>query len=442
MKKRALIINPWVTDFKLYDEWMHPVGLYFLISLLKHNKWDLQYINCLKRDPDSKPKRFSTGTFTDKVISKPKIFHTIDRRYKRYGISKDSIAEELQKVPKPDLIFMGTGMTYWMDGVIETFYEIRNTFPDTPVVVGGIAASLIPEILKRNLFGATIYKGPLTETINKLPEFQNISLNDWEPSIIEALSLQKKHYHGVICTSLGCPFHCSYCASTHLQSRFHLRSHDTIISEITYLCDNYNLIDFAFYDDALLYQPEKNFLPLAEQLSALGRSIRLHTPNGLHIRWLNRRILDAMKSCGFHTLRFGYETSNEKFIKATSYKTNRKQLEKKISLVLDTGFKPNNIGIYIMAGLVGQTIKEALDELSFISSLEVLVKPVFLSPVPYTPLFDHYAKQYPQLKIDPHFHNDTFFITQLPGWGHSSIEEIKGKARELNNVIYGEAVNG
>ena len=30
----ALVVNPFITDFKLYDEWMHPLGLYFLIDLL------------------------------------------------------------------------------------------------------------------------------------------------------------------------------------------------------------------------------------------------------------------------------------------------------------------------------------------------------------------------------------------------------------------------
>ena len=63
MARTALVINPWVTDFKLYDEWMHPLGLYFLISLLTFNGFDVHYCNCLRRDPTSKPKRFATGDF-------------------------------------------------------------------------------------------------------------------------------------------------------------------------------------------------------------------------------------------------------------------------------------------------------------------------------------------------------------------------------------------
>jgi radical SAM superfamily enzyme YgiQ (UPF0313 family) len=436
MQKHTLIINPWVTDFKLYDEWMHPVGLYFLISLLKHNKWETNYINCLERDPGSRPKRNSTGAFPDKEIPKPPLFQNINRRYKRYGISKNHLHVKLSKVPKPDIIFLGTGMTHWADGVIETFDTVREAFPQTPVIAGGIAASLITDFLQRSLPGTLIYTGPISDTVNLIPQLENISLNGWTPSITDALKLQSNHFHGVILTSLGCPFHCSYCASTHLQNNFYFRDHDIVFNEITYLTDNHNITDFAFYDDALLYQPEKNFLPLADKLSTFNNKIRLHTPNGLHIRWLNSKILDAMRTCGFHTLRFGYETSSKKFQKETNYKTNRNELAEKIMLSKATGFKPKNIGIYIMAGLPGQTIEDVLEELSFVSSLGVIVKPVFLSPVPRTPLFDHYANTYPQMKTDPNFHNDTFFITQLPGWDYSSVEEIKDKARELNNLIY------
>jgi radical SAM superfamily enzyme YgiQ (UPF0313 family) len=436
MQKHALIINPWVTDFKLYDEWMHPVGLYFLISLLQHNKWETYYINCLERAPDSKPKRHSTGAFPDNEIQKPPLFQNINRRYKRYGISKNNLLDKLSEVPKPDIIFLGTGMTYWADGVIETFDTVRKAFPQTPVVIGGIAASLITDFLQRSFPNALIYTGPISDAVNRIPQLENISLNGWTPSIIEALKLQSNHFHGVILTSLGCPFQCSYCASTHLQSNYYSRDHDIVFNEIKHLIDNCSLTDFAFYDDALLYQPEKNFLPLADKLSTLNNKIKLHTPNGLHIRWLNSKILDAMHTCGFHTLRFGYETSDKKLQKETNYKTNRKELAEKIMLSKAAGFKPKNIGIYIMAGLPDQTIEDVLEELSFIASLGVIVKPVFLSPVPHTPLFDHYAGTYPQLKTDPHFHNDTFFITQLQGWDYSCVEEVKGKARELNILIY------
>ena len=439
MPKTALIINPWITDFKLYDEWMHPIGLYFLISLLKFTGWGTHYLNCLERDENSKSKRYSTGDFPSKVIPKPPLYANIHRRYKQYGISEEFFITKLQSISKPDVIFIGSSMTYWIEGLVNTVNKTKDIFSDVPIIIGGTSATLIPEILKRTLPDVELFSGPLsesfTEFINQKEIDNKLSLNKWEPTLVDAFQLINPHYHGPVFTSFGCPFRCAYCASPFLNSGFIIRSHNTIIKEISYMIDQSGVTDFAFYDDALLYQPEKNFLPLAEEISRLYRNTRLHAPNGLHIRWIDDAILETMKKCGFVTLRFGYESGDIKHQKEISAKTSRKQIAQKINIIKSAGFKSNDIGIYVMGGLPNQKVEDLLEELSFIASLNVKVKPVFLSPVPHTPLFEYYAESFPQLRHEPLSHNDIFFITQLPGWDYSVIEEVKSRARELNKKI-------
>ena len=316
MLKTALVINPWITDFKLYDEWMHPIGLYFLISLLKFNGWDVHFINCLERNSNSKSKRYSTGDFPSNIIPHPEVYKNVYRRYKQYGISEDLFTTKLQSISKPDIIFIGSSMTYWIEGLVNTVNKTKVIFPDVPVIIGGTSATLIPEIIKRKLPDVEIFSGPLSESfiefINQKEIDNKLSLNKWEPTLVDAFKIMEHHYHGPVFTSFGCPFRCAYCASPYLNNAFQIRSSNTIINEISYLIDQSEVTDFAFYDDALFYQPEKNFLPLAEKISRLDRNIRLHAPNGLHIRWIDEAILEAMKKCGFVTLRFGYESGNVK----------------------------------------------------------------------------------------------------------------------------------
>lgn len=439
MPKTALIINPWVTDFKLYDEWMHPIGLYFLVSLLKCNGWNIQYINCLERDDNSKAKRYGTGDFQSKEIRKPELYTNIPRRYKQYGISGELFAARLHDVSKPDMIFIGSTMTYWIEGLINTVKKVKEAFPSVPTIIGGTSATLIPEIIKQKLPDVEIFSGPLSESfivfINRMEKDDKLSFNKWEQNLIDAFQLLDKHHHGPIITSLGCPFHCAYCASPYLNNTFQIRTYSTVIKEIGCLIEQSGVIDFAFYDDALLYRPEKNFLPLAGEIASLDKNIRLHAPNGLHIRWIDESILEAMKKCGFVTLRFGYESGDSKHLEQTSAKTSKKQLKEKVELIKSAGFKPGDIGIYIMGGFPNQKVEDLLEELTYISSLKVNVKPVFLSPVPHTPLFVYYTQYYPLLKQEPLFHNDLFFITQLPGWSYSTIEEVKNSARKLNREI-------
>jgi radical SAM superfamily enzyme YgiQ (UPF0313 family) len=83
-----------------------------------------------------------------------------------------------------------------------------------------------------------------------------------------------------------------------------------------------------------------------------------------------------------------------------------------------------------MAGLSGQLPADVIKEIEFAASLSVKVKPVFLSPVPHTPLYEKYAAIFPELNADPLQHNDTFFITRLPGWNAEEAQRIMDTAKK------------
>ncbi|MGA1825962.1 MAG: B12-binding domain-containing radical SAM protein [bacterium] len=436
---KALVINPWVADFKLYDEWMHPVGLYFLISLLRYNKWDITYINCLASDTTKKNKRYNANNFPNIQITKPAVYGKIPRRYKRYGISEDSLRRQLARAPAPDIIFIGSGMTYWIDGLIATVTILSDYFPDTRIIIGGISSSLIADILKKRIQNGYIFSGTLFGSLDKLkkmhPYLYNLTAGGWRPTLKDALELLDTHAHGPVLTSLGCPYNCSYCASSYLQPKFVIRPLATVIGEMEYLIEHFGIQDFALYDDALLYQADKNFLPLARAIKDLKASVRLHAPNGLHVRYFQPPILEAMRETGFVTIRLGYESGSKKHQRDTDKKTSRAQLSSKIDLIKSAGFSIHDIGVYIMAGLPEQNVNDVLDDVAFVASCGVTIKPVFLSPVPQTPIFDFYARQFPQLKNDPLTHNDIFFITLLPQWDIATVEEVIKRSRQYNNLL-------
>lgn len=437
MTKNACIINPWITDFKLYDEWMHPLGLYFLISLLKYNNWDITYINCLERKAVQRSKRFNTASFPFREMPSPPIYRHIPRRYKRYGITEQALREKLSNCKPPDIICIGSGMTYWIDGLKDTVKIVQQRFPHVPVVIGGIGATLMQEVLKKSIPGkVSIHSGSLRENFDTLrmldPHFQTLACDGWEPGLIDAFELIKPRYHGPLLTSFGCPQRCSYCASSLLQPSFIQRSHELVFSEARYLSAHCHITDCAFYDDALLFQAEKHFIPLMNMIAQLPAPIRLHTPNGLHVRHVTPEVLRCMKQTGFQTLRFGYETGTQL---QTHKKTDKKQLTEKIKLIQSFGFAGKDIGVYVMAGLAHQTFDDVYNEISFIASLGVLVKPVTLSPIPHTPLFKYYETCFPILKTEPLAHNDTFFITVCADWNWDKISRIKHICREHNKRL-------
>jgi len=433
---RALVLNPWVTDFKLYDEWMHPLGLCFLISLLRHNGWETEFINCLERGARTKDKRFATGGFESVELRKPAPYKRIPRKYKRYGISERELEGRLDKAARPDIVLLGSAMTYWIQGLAQTAAALRRAFPATPIVIGGIAATLMPEAVEKCVPAALVHRGGILDSCESLaqmhPLLGGLTTQGWQPDMRASFAQSSYLRHGPVLLSLGCPLRCSYCASSLLQPSFRFRPADLVLDEIAWLADNRHARDFAFYDDALLYRAGKGFLPFARKLAKRDLHVRLHAPNGLHVRWLTAEVLDAMREAGFVTLRLGYESGLEKHRCDTASKAGRKELAHRVALVRKAGFAPGETGVYVMGGLPQQKLADMLAEMDFVASLGAMVKPVLLSPVPRTRLFEYYAASMPDLTVEPLSHNDTYFVTRLEGWGWEAVDTIRDSARTLN----------
>ncbi|MFP4162376.1 MAG: B12-binding domain-containing radical SAM protein [Chitinispirillaceae bacterium] len=432
MPKTALIINPYITDFKLYDEWMHPLGLYFLIQFLQEKGFDTHYINCLERSAIKK-KRYNTSNFLWREISKPQLYESIQRKYKLYGLCPEDFKTRLSQIKSPDVIFLGSMMTYWLPGVSETIKFIRSVFPHPPIVVGGAAVRLFGHYFSRH--------HPDVITADKEFETAGIQFTSsiydkaWKPKLTAGLKSAGNILHGPVLTCLGCPLSCSYCAAKKLQPRFLIRPHETVKEEILYLIHSKGIRDFAFYDDALLVLPEKTLFPLENTLDTFKKEIRFHTPNGLHLKNINKETIASLKSLNTKTLRFGYETADNRFQDSTGGKVTLQMLEEKSRLLHEAGMH-KNAGVYMMAGLPDQTPEDMLREMDTVSSTGLKVKPVFYSPVPGTPLFNYYSKHFPQLHTNPLWHNDTFFLSRVSGWGCEAMETVRQKAKELNGKLF------
>lgn len=433
---KALVVNPWITDFKLYDEWMHPCGLYFLMSLLSQRGVEVFYWNCLSIPNLGKTKANGTGDFPSVEYPKPALYKTIRRRYKKYGVAEADFENYVLSIPRPDMIFVGSSMTYWVTGVKETVNFLAKIFPDVPCVVGGSAASLMPSVMKSLLPTASIFSGSLFDrTCFKavgVPFLSTMTGLAPDSSMLPGLGFLEKARHIPVLTSFGCPLSCSYCASWSLEGDFRSRPPGTVVDEIEFLTGKFSVKNAAFYDDALLFKPAGHLLPFCKLLSDRKISLNFHTPNGMHVSFLTAELLDIMKGAGFSTLRFGYESGASDQRCHTGGKSTFEMISRKVRLMVGSGFSGKQIGVYVMAGLPGQMPEHVLCELDAVASLGILVKPVFLSPVPKTRLFGQYAALHPEILTDPLSHNDSYFITLLPGWDSEAVQGILDRAKRHN----------
>jgi radical SAM superfamily enzyme YgiQ (UPF0313 family) len=433
-----LLINPWIYDFAAYDFWSKPMGLLLLASILKDHGVEVTYIDCLDRFHPSAPQkdpyaRYGRGPYLKTRVPKPAGLEDLPRNYCRYGILPEWLHSDLTALPEPDLVLITSLMTYWYPGVQHTIAVTKEMFPQTPMVLGGIYATLCHEHAVKYAGADRVMKGNGVERILELveaytgfavkPNFDAASLDTYP---YPAFGLQTKIGYVPLLTSTGCPFACTYCASHFLNAKRMLRSPASVMEEIKYWHAKHGVQDFVFYDDALLVDSENHALPLFEKICAADLKIRFHTPNAVHIREISKPVADLMVRAGFKTLRLGLETATFENRNTLDRKVRAEEFVRAVSCLLATGFQSHQIGAYLLVGLPGQSLRSI--EASIETVKQTCVTPVLAhyTPIPHTGLWKHAVEssRY-DLESDPLFTNNAILPCRKEPFSWHALSNLK-----------------
>jgi radical SAM superfamily enzyme YgiQ (UPF0313 family) len=418
-----LLVNPWIYDFAAFDFFARPLGLLYLAGWLQTQGFAVHLVDCLSA-PLARPGPCGTGRYPKEVLSTPAALAGLPRRYGRYGINEASFREQLRLLPRPGAVLVTSLMTYWYPGVQAAIRLVKEKFPGVPVLLGGIYATLCPEHARRQSGADVVLTGPGEEalpgalTALGLPAPGPPDPGGLDSRPYPALDLASHLTFIPILTSRGCPFHCRYCAAPLLQPRHLRRTPAAVARELLYWQERLHLLDVAFYDDALLVDAGSHLLPLLEELARRDRSFRFHTPNGLHARHLTPEVARALKQANFATLRLGVETTALGEARRDE-KLAAGELEAALAHLQEAGFRPEDIGVYLLIGLPGQTEAETAASIRRVRQLGARPVLAQYSPIPGTALWPEAraAARY-DLDADPLFHNNSLF----PCWPDFSWE--------------------
>ena len=442
-KPRILLVNPWIHDFAAYDFWAKPLGLLQLAGILRQHGLPVSYIDCLDRfhpcAPPSDPlARSGRGPYRKTPIPKPAGLEDVPRTFSRYGIKRAWFRESLAKTGKPDLILVTSLMTYWYPGVQETISELKDALPDVPVVLGGVYATLCREHAGKHSGADQVAGGPGEEGLLDLvraftgfdvaPRFDPDHLDSFP---YPAFQLQSRITYVPLMMSRGCPFACAYCASRFLNPVQMQRSPGSVAAEIEFWHKKEGVVDFAFYDDALLVDSPRQIIPVLRMIEKQGLAIRFHTPNALHVREINQEVAGLMFRTGFKTIRLGLETAAFAQRGTLDSKVTADEFIRAVNYLKAAGFTREQVGAYLLWGLPGQAPGEVAASIAMVKECGITPVIAHYTPIPHTDLWPKaVASSRYDLEADPVFTNNAVMPCRKEPFAWDVINRLKGLTRD------------
>jgi radical SAM superfamily enzyme YgiQ (UPF0313 family) len=290
-------------------------------------------------------------------------------------------------------------------------------FSGADIIIAGEAESIIQSELQAILGGESLHHD--FATLDDLP--------------FPAFDLYPQLQSAAVMTSRGCPLRCTFCASNLVSGKYRWRSIDGVIAELEWLHRGLGVNEFAFYDDSLLTNRDRHFLPLCERIIAHRINATFHTPNGLQAKFIDANTARLMWQAGFKTIRLAYESGSEERRRDMSKKVSNESFARAVANLYAAGFGPNELDAYVMMALPGQSIHEILWSMAYVHSLGAGIRLAAFSPIPGTVDYERaVARGEIAADADPLLTNNSILPIRLPEVPHETYSKINVLAKRLN----------
>ncbi|MHA1264599.1 MAG: B12-binding domain-containing radical SAM protein [Candidatus Helarchaeota archaeon] len=211
-------------------------------------------------------------------------------------------------------------------------------------------------------------------------------------------AIAKRSVVAPILTTRGCPFACTYCASTHFWGhKFRRRSAPNIVDEIELLVDKFRVREIHIWDDNFTLI-RKHVVEFCREVLRRKLDLTFACPNGVRIDTLSKELLTLMRRTGFYSLTFAIESGSQTILNNVNKKLNLKIIPTTIKVAKKLGFI---IPSFFIFGLPGETYETARRTIQFAKSLPIDLPSFFIAkPLPGSQLFEDWIRENQFQKID------------------------------------------
>lgn len=274
--------------------------------------------------------------------------------------------------------------------------EILRICKNVDYVVRGEAEDTILELVKyiegkkslklEGIDGVSFKKG--ARIIHNKDRFPPKNLDDY-PTPDRSLLLNEKKLTsedmGLIMTSRGCPYRCTYCAST---KGIRYRSVDKVLEEILTVKRKYGTSQFTFKDDSFTVNRDR-VVELCKKLidQKMGISWECNT----RVNLIDEELLWLMKKAGCNFIKVGVESGSDKMLERMNKKITLDQVRSAAKLFRKVGIHWTG---YFMMGVVGETKNDVWKTVEFMREVKPNLGVIAVyEPFPGTAMFEEGVKK-------------------------------------------------
>ncbi|MDD8052882.1 MAG: radical SAM protein [Thermotogota bacterium] len=263
---------------------------------------------------------------------------------------------------------------------------VKDRMPNARVLLGGNYPVLLPDHAAISGADAICAHSDWGSVRNFLKE-QGIPTSEDTISLIPFYDLYPHALsHLVYLSSVGCPFHCSYCA-TPLIHQFFQHPVEALATAIDEACESHGCQNVAFFDDAILIDPQVHFdrlLKILIEKRLPDKGVSLHVPNGIHARLLTEETARLMKRAKVQTIKVGLETLDIGLQTQTGSKVTTAEFLRSIEILKSVGFTKTEVSAYLMINLPGQALEDVAEAVRLCARLGIGVNLNEYTPIPGT----------------------------------------------------------